>query len=321
MKKFLIYILSVCLIFSIAGCDKNSTIKEQNNIASNVAVPIEKANTIKTITESFIEANVSLEDWYENRDSVSFGTYQGIPIEWMPISISESGKKATLISKYVLDYIPIEFDEIRERDLKPHYKNTSIFKFANEEFYNNAFSDSEKSMIIHNIADNSGYRIGLLRKKTHNKLLKECEDNGEGEKKIYFKYNKWDKANYRKDRDGSKEGINCWAAKLTFYAINKRNEYVKSTKDLEGYWGRGSNGVVTAYETDYGNYFLMDTEHELLSQPYYYDWYNSLFEVRLFGRVGLSGKIVENGEVADYTSFFGFKYYSGFRPVITVKWK
>lgn len=75
---------------------------------------------------------------YEQDNNVSNGPEE---IEWLVLAIVD--QKALLVSKYGLDTKP--FNEIRKEIT---WENSTIRNWLNNEFYNNAFSSSEKNKII-----------------------------------------------------------------------------------------------------------------------------------------------------------------------------
>ena len=71
----------------------------------------------------------------------TIGTYDGKPIEWIYISHGEH--TSILISKYILD--------VKQYDTSGtavNWDSSSIRKWLNEDFYNQAFTDSEKEMLV-----------------------------------------------------------------------------------------------------------------------------------------------------------------------------
>ena len=84
-------------------------------------------------------------------DTVSFGMYPQDSeskisikdIEWIVLEKDEENRKALLLSKYIIDCKPFN-NTYREVT----WKNCSLRKWLNDDFYNYAFNDSEKEKII-----------------------------------------------------------------------------------------------------------------------------------------------------------------------------
>ena len=89
---------------------------------------------------------------YEKFDTVLFGQYPQRdasgkfkePIEWIVLEKDGTEHEALLLSKYILDTKMFceNVDKLNE------WKDCSLKKWLNEEFYNNAFSDMEKNRIV-----------------------------------------------------------------------------------------------------------------------------------------------------------------------------
>ena len=79
-------------------------------------------------------------------DDLTFGKYQGEEIEWEVLSrnfLLEEGKvRVQLLSKYALDCQP--FNE----DGRSSWEDCSLREWLNDDFYNSAFSKSEKKQIV-----------------------------------------------------------------------------------------------------------------------------------------------------------------------------
>lgn len=79
---------------------------------------------------------------------MAFGYYNGKDILWRIIEIF--GKWALLLSEYIL-----EKREYNEKRVNITWEKCTLRKYLNGEFYNNHFSSSEKSKILHTHAINS----------------------------------------------------------------------------------------------------------------------------------------------------------------------
>ena len=91
------------------------------------------------------------------RNSIDFGTYyektdgdiKQVPIKWYIVDIN--GKESTLISTSILDFINLEYKTDDKNNYS--YQTSSIRKFLNNDFYNIAFSDEEKTVLLKNEND------------------------------------------------------------------------------------------------------------------------------------------------------------------------
>ena len=92
---------------------------------------------------------------YENYDTVKFGKYYQsaingfkTPIDW--IVLAKEDGKVLLLSKYILDCKP--FNDTFKKVC--HWNNSTIRKWLNNSFYDEAFNDKEKRIIIESELEN-----------------------------------------------------------------------------------------------------------------------------------------------------------------------
>ncbi len=78
------------------------------------------------------------EDYYGNK-----------AIEWLILDVDEAEEKVLLISFYALDIQPFDSDQRAES-----WSDSSIRRWLNHDFYNNAFTDKEKQIILTTTVDN-----------------------------------------------------------------------------------------------------------------------------------------------------------------------
>ena len=72
---------------------------------------------------------------------ITFGTYDGIPIEW--IKIQEENKMVLLVSKYSLFSAPFN-----SNSNDGYWSNSTIRTFLNKNFFNESFTNEEKKQIV-----------------------------------------------------------------------------------------------------------------------------------------------------------------------------
>lgn len=83
----------------------------------------------------------------EKRYTITLGNYKGEPIKWIPLY--EEDKKIYLISKYILDVVPYKILDIDKfhRMHNVGWVSSSLRRFANQDFYYNAFNEEEKELL------------------------------------------------------------------------------------------------------------------------------------------------------------------------------
>lgn len=72
---------------------------------------------------------------------ITFGTYDGIPIEW--IKIQEENKMVLLVSKYSLFFAPFN-----SNSNDGYWSRSTIRTFLNKSFFNESFTNEEKKQIV-----------------------------------------------------------------------------------------------------------------------------------------------------------------------------
>ncbi len=78
-------------------------------------------------------------------------------IEWDVLGYSEDGQYAYAISRYIL------FDrQFNEKKAKVNFSNSTLCKYLNGEFYENAFSESEKELIGDSSANSQNHKVTIL---------------------------------------------------------------------------------------------------------------------------------------------------------------
>ena len=137
MKKVVSIIILFTLVFSLVSCDIDTS--TDDSYTSN------SANG---------ESLLDVEDTSSDVPSISyfaFGNYEqdgntdngAEPIEW--IVLKEEGSKKLLISRYILDYQEFNDTVIAQGT---SWKNSTLRKWLNNEFFDLAFSSNEQKQII-----------------------------------------------------------------------------------------------------------------------------------------------------------------------------
>ncbi len=121
MKKLSLLLASVILIASITGL-LTSCVKPQTS-GKNIAEAKVIFDTMRTIT---------------------FGSYKGEDIEWIVLESGDNGR--LLLSKYAIDYRPYECTD----GFLKSWETAMLRTWLNEDFFEEAFSEEEKSKILWN---------------------------------------------------------------------------------------------------------------------------------------------------------------------------
>ena len=159
MKNRLKYILLVVLVIILGFVVK--TLFDNNNELEELSLQVE---TVREIREYDFKklGESSWDQLYEKYDTVKFGHYmqdkkgkKKIPIEW--IVLDKKDDKVFLFSKYILDLKNFN-DEYKEIS----WKDCSLRKWLNDEFYKEAFSNVEKRKILDTTNVNKGYKKAPL---------------------------------------------------------------------------------------------------------------------------------------------------------------
>lgn len=164
MKKYIFILFSLSIIIFCSSCQ--SDINQEQNIVKNKHTNTEtKVDTAKdynrinenqnnqVLAESYITIN-------KVGDMVYFGKYEQDnnmsngkeKIEW--ICLCKEQDKALLISTYCLDGQPYN-----EEFTKIDWESSSLRKWLNSTFYDEAFSDEEKSFILDQEVSNGDEKI------------------------------------------------------------------------------------------------------------------------------------------------------------------
>ena len=78
----------------------------------------------------------------ERGEHIMYGSYQGEDIEWRVLD--KKGDKVLLLSEYGLDIQPFDTSDVS----RVLWKDSTMRKWLNNDFYDNAFSENEKKNIV-----------------------------------------------------------------------------------------------------------------------------------------------------------------------------
>ncbi|MCR5311458.1 MAG: DUF6273 domain-containing protein [Lachnospiraceae bacterium] len=132
----------------MAGCGKKAASDVKNEPEASASVD----STSKTSTGTSLSVSLDLPEEPEVPEglpTLMLGSYEqdgnpdngAEPIEW--IVLFNDGTKSLVVSRYVLDCVPFN-KGFGESD----WENSSVRKFLNNDFYNNAFTPEEQGKIL-----------------------------------------------------------------------------------------------------------------------------------------------------------------------------
>lgn len=229
MKKIVSSLLVCIMLFLMVACSNGdiSTSSNQNGKSENLKGNIEDVNIVN---------NYDMNESVENMDTVIFGKYQQNDasgknkedIEWLVLEKDNENKKVLLISKYILDYKPYSADG---NSYTFSWKDSDIRNWANDEFYNTAFSNKEKSYM--NIYNDYSDNVIALTESDMDRLMGAQNKDG----------NHW--YNYKRATKGTSYALN--------QEINGDRLYIKESDNLlingnSGYIINGNQYLSIDYE-------------------------------------------------------------------------
>ena len=142
------YLRGIRPVISIKNVDNNKSdgktkITDENNSTAYLINDIDKMRMVSDYDNSLI---------FTAFDEVLFGSYEQDgniqngkePIEWFLLCRDDN--KALLVSKHILDYM--EYSVSLDRHIT--WKESSLRAYANNSFYNSAFGDKDKLVILSN---------------------------------------------------------------------------------------------------------------------------------------------------------------------------
>mgnify|MGYP000602187521 FL=1 len=110
--SWLVVVGMISLCIGLSGCGKNA------DTVAGSSIPIEPG------------------------EHVMYGSYQGEPVEWRVLD--KKDREILLLSEYGLDAQPFDTSGKSRVD----WKDSTIRKWLNDDFYNSAFSEKEKENIV-----------------------------------------------------------------------------------------------------------------------------------------------------------------------------
>lgn len=152
MKKLLSLILAGSMLFSLAACGGSSESKDDDSNKKNSSDIVENNGGVGEENDGFVaDKDDSDADFSDTQvgDYITFGSYEQDndlsngkePVEWLVLDKQDG--KVLVISKYVLDA-----KKYNEEKTAVTWERCSVRHWLNEDFYNVAFSDTEKTDVL-----------------------------------------------------------------------------------------------------------------------------------------------------------------------------
>lgn len=117
--------------------------KNENELPK--AIPDAHRINLVNIKDAKVVKDYGPDDTVDSFDYIEFGKYNNEPIKWLVLKADKG--KALVISKYVLKSIPFAKADSKKIYEFSWWNVSEIKKWLNEEFYLNAFDDTEKGFI------------------------------------------------------------------------------------------------------------------------------------------------------------------------------
>lgn len=133
IKLILFFALTTIFFYACSSTNKNKT---QIDISDKSIVNVKKS-TDTEISKERMMTNVITTDF----PKMNFGSFEGQDISWF--IIAEDDDSTFLLSEYVLDNMPYNAEKSAVA-----WENSTLFNFLNNDFYNSAFTEEEKEMIL-----------------------------------------------------------------------------------------------------------------------------------------------------------------------------
>ncbi len=203
MKRKFMEKVSICLTAAVlagvlAACSSDGNIAQDfedsldESEGESIAQSLEEINSLgnESMTESDIETGTGTEPAGSSESVITLGSYEqdndtstpgsAEDIEW--IVIAEEGNRALLLSRYIIDCIPFDSE-----NMSASWEDSYMRQWLNETFYESAFDDTEKSAIIATELDTQIPGYSNTVSTTDNVFLLSEADLGN-----YFEFDYWD---------------------------------------------------------------------------------------------------------------------------------
>lgn len=161
IKKQSTFLIFLAMLLVLFAC-KNESLTFDSNLAESTCIdkPAEYTTNIK-------KSNEKDKSWYRDFGVIMFGKFEQDgnavngkeDISWL--ILEDTGNDRLLISKDVIYAMPFDDKtDLRINDTNGNWAKSSLRKWLNEDFYNEAFSDEEKIFVADNLVKN-GNTFGI----------------------------------------------------------------------------------------------------------------------------------------------------------------
>lgn len=134
-------VIVLCLLFVVPfakySIAKSLLRKEQYEQAVEMLVSLDDYKDSRKILSEVLFQHT---EYMEDGMTLEFGQFEGEPIEWFVISTEDDG--VCLLSRYVLTSLPFDSDQDTDE-----WEDCSLREWLNGEFYNDSFTEEERSRI------------------------------------------------------------------------------------------------------------------------------------------------------------------------------
>ena len=143
MKRILLIAIALVMVFALAACGGKT---DPAPSGSGTTDPGTSSQQTPSSTESGNPKDALVS---KVGDSVEYGSFESMKIEWRTLAVDNEAKKALLIANDITAYWAFN-DVLAEVT----WETCTLRGWLNNEFYNAAFTDEQKAIILDSIIEN-----------------------------------------------------------------------------------------------------------------------------------------------------------------------
>ncbi len=140
MKKILALALALVLVFSLAACGGNNDASDPSGGSGSAPGASQQTPSGGDKKEALVS---------KVGDTVEYGSFEGMNIEWRTLAIDTESEKALLISNDIAAYWA--FNDV---SAEVTWETSTLRQWLNNEFYNAAFTDEQKAIVLDSTLEN-----------------------------------------------------------------------------------------------------------------------------------------------------------------------